>query len=131
MQAKLRTTIAFIAGRIITGLGILSLYDHLQSKYVSFEGSVTPSYIKIFSNDRGCYTAGPGEENVFDLYDYGAGHLIDLQINGNKFVGYDDYTPCRFHGEVYGDEITFYDDGEQKTFTFSFSSRIFQLRPPP
>ncbi len=36
MQAKLRTTIAFIAGRIITGLDILSLYDHLQSKSVSF-----------------------------------------------------------------------------------------------
>ena len=121
MQPKLRTTIAFIAGRIITGLDTLSIYDHLQSKSVSFEASVTPTNIKVFSNDRGCYTAGPREENVFDLYDYGAQHLIDLQIDGNKFTGYDDYTPCHFSGEVNGDEISFYDDGEKKTFTFSFS----------
>lgn len=121
MQPKLRTTIAFIAGRLITGLDTTSIYDHLQAKSVTFDGSVTPSFIKIFSNDRGCYTAGPGEENVFDLYDYGAGHLIDLEIKGNEFKGYDDYTPCHFRGEVKGDEISFYDDGEEKTFSFSFN----------
>jgi hypothetical protein len=121
MQPKLRTTIAFIAGRFITGLNTSSIYDHLQSKSVSFEASVTPNYVKVFSNDRGCYTAGPCEDNILDLYDFGAGHLIDLQINGNKFKGYDDYTPCHFSGEVNGDEISFYDDGEEKTFTFSFN----------
>ena len=119
MQPKLRTTIAYIAGRIITGLDTLSIYDHLQAKFVSFEASVTPSYIKIFNTDRGCYTAGPREGNVFDLYDFGHQHLVDLQINGNTFNGWDDLTPCHFSGEVNGEDISFYDDGESKTFFFS------------
>jgi hypothetical protein len=120
MQPKLRTTIAYIAGRIITGLDTSSIYDHLQSKSVSFEASISPSYVKIFSNDRGCYTAGPREENILDLYDFGHGHLIDLQINGNTFKGWDDLTPCSFNGEVKGEDISFYDDYESKTFHFSF-----------
>jgi hypothetical protein len=44
MQPKLRTTIAYIAGRIITGLDTSSIYDHLQSKSVSFEGTISPSF---------------------------------------------------------------------------------------
>ncbi len=120
MQPKLRTTIAYIAGRIITGLDTVSIYDHLQSKSVSFEATISPSYVKIFSNDRGCYTAGPREENILDLYDFGHGHLIDLQINGNAFKGWDDLTPCAFSGEVNGADISFYDDYESKTFYFSF-----------
>jgi hypothetical protein len=120
MQPKLRPTIAFIAGRIITGLNTLSIYDHLQSKSVSFEGSISPTYVNIFSSDRGCYTAGPREENALGLYDYGHGHVIELEINGNRFKGYDEFTPCHFSGEVNGEDISFYDDGESKTFYFSF-----------
>jgi hypothetical protein len=120
MQPKLRTTIAYIAGRIITGLNTSSIYDHLQSKSVSFEGSVSPNYINIFNHNRGCYTAGPGEGNIYDLYDFGHGHLVDLQINGKTFKGWDDLTPCHFSGEVNGADISFYDDGESKTFLFSF-----------
>ena len=120
MQPKLRPTIAYIAGRIITGLDTSSIYDHLQSKSVSFEGTISPSFINIFSNDRGCYTAGPREENILDLYDFGYLHLIDLQIDGNTFTGWDDLTPGGFSGEVNGDDISFYDDGESKTFYFSF-----------
>jgi hypothetical protein len=120
MQPNLRTTIAFIAGRIITGRNTLSIYDHLQSKSVSFEGTISPSFVNIFNTDRGCYTAGPREENICDLYDFGHQHLVDLQINGNEFTGWDDLTPCRFSGEVKGDDISFYDDGESKTFHFSF-----------
>jgi hypothetical protein len=119
MQPKLRTTIAFIAGRIITGLDTSSIYDHLQSKTVSFEGTISPTFINIFSNDRGCYTAGPGEENIFDLYDFGHQHLVDLQISGSTFTGWDDLTPCAFRGEVNGEDISFYDAGESKTFYFS------------
>ena len=96
MQPKLRTTIAYIAGRIITGLDTSSVYDHLQSKSVSFEASIGPSYVKIFNSDRGCYTAGHREENILDLYDFGHGHLIDLQIDGNEFKGWDDLTPLSF-----------------------------------
>jgi hypothetical protein len=121
MQLKQRTGIAFIAGRIITGLDTLSIYDHLQAKSVSFEGSITPTFINIFDCDRGCYTAGQAEENAFYLYDFGGLHLIDLKINGNKFEGYDDFTTCCFSGEVNGDEISFYDEGESQTFIFSFN----------
>jgi len=120
MQPNLRTTIAFIAGRIITGRNTLSIYDHLQSKSVSFEGTISPSFVNIFNTDRGCYTAGPREENICDLYDFGYLHLIDLQIDGNTFTGWDDLTPGRFSGEVNGDDISFYDGGESKTFYFSF-----------
>ncbi len=119
MQPKLRTTIAYIAGRVITGLDTLSIYDHLQDKTVRFEASVTASYIKIFNTDRGCYTAGPREENVFDLYDFGHQHLVDLQIDGDTFRGWDDLASCHFSGEVNGEDISFYDDGESKTFFFS------------
>ncbi len=120
MQPKLRTTVAYIAGRIITGLDALSIYDHFQSKAVRFEATLGPRYVKVFNDDRGCYTAGPGEANCFDLYDLGHGHSIELEICGNTFKGYDDLAPCHFSGEVNGDEIAFYDDGEEKTFYFSF-----------
>jgi hypothetical protein len=61
MQPKLRTTIAYIAGRIITGLDTSSIYDHLQSKSVSFEGTITPSFVNIFNNERGVILPDPGK----------------------------------------------------------------------
>src|SRR5512136_618037 len=103
MQPKLRPTIAYIAGRIITGLDTSSIYDHLQSKSISFEGTITPSFVNIFNNDRGCYTAGPREENILDLYDFGHLHLVDLQIEGNTFTGWDDLTSSHYSGEVNGE----------------------------
>lgn len=120
MQPKLRTTIAFIAGRVITGVERSSIYDPLQGKSVHFETTLSPNYIKVFSLDRGCYTAGPMEANVFDLYDFGHQHLIDLQISGNTFKGWDDLASCHFSGEVNGEDVSFCDEGEAKTFLFSF-----------
>lgn len=120
MQPKLRTTIAFIAGRMITGVERSSIYDPLQDKSVHFETTLSPNYIKVFNLDRGCYTAGPMEGNVFDLYDFGHQHLVDLQISGNTFQGWDDLASCRFSGEVNGDDVSFHDEGEAKTFRFSF-----------
>ncbi len=120
MQPKLRTTVAYIAGRIITGLETSTIHDHLEARTVSFEGHVTQASINVFSTDRGCYTTGAGEGNIFGLYDFGHGHVIDLEIDGNRFEGWDDLTPCRFSGEVTGSDISFYDDGDSKTFYFSF-----------
>ena len=120
MQPKLRTTIAFIAGRVITGQDRSSIFDHLQGKSVQFEATVSPNYINVFNADRGCYTAGPMEGNILDLYDFGHQHLVDLQIRGYTFEGWDDLASCRFSGEVNGEDISFYDDGEGKTFLFSF-----------
>ncbi len=120
MQPKQRTMVAYVVGRLINGLEQTFIYDPLQSKSVHFEGTVSPTFVKIFDNDRGCYTSGPGEDNVFGLYDYGHGSLIELQIVGNTFKGYDELAPCHFSGEVNGEDISFYDDGEGKTFSFSF-----------
>ena len=120
MQPKLRTTIAFIAGRVITGRELSSIYDHLQGKSVQFESTFSPNYISVFNADRGCYTAGPMEGGILDLYDYGHQHLIDLQISGRTFKGWDDLASCGFSGEVNGEEISFLDDGEGQAFTFSF-----------
>jgi len=120
MQPKQRTTIAFIAGRMISGGQRSSLYDHQQGKSVHFETTLSPNYIKVFDLDRGCYTAGPMEGNVLDLYDFGHQHLIDLQISGNTFRGWDDLASCHFSGEVSGDDVSFHDEGEAMTFHFSF-----------
>ena len=121
MQTKLRTCIAFIAGRLITGLEATSIYDHGQSKSVRFEGPVSPAFIKVYDHDRECYTSGGGEACAYELFDFGYQHHIDLRTNGNTFEGYEDYTPSLFRGEVNGSEISFYDDNESKTFLFSLS----------
>jgi hypothetical protein len=121
MQTKLRTCIAFIAGRLITGLEVTSIYDHGQAKSVRFEGPVGRAFIKIYDHDRECYTSGGSAEGTVELFDFGYQHHIDLRTDGNTFEGYEDYTPSLFRGEVNGSEISFYDDNESQTFLFSLT----------
>jgi hypothetical protein len=118
MHPKLRTCIAYVAGRLISGREASSIYDNLQSKIICIEGQVTAENVKIFDQDRGCYLSGLGDGKAFELYDFGGMYYVELIIDGNSFEGYDHGTPSLFKGEIKGDEITVYDDGESKYFSF-------------
>ncbi|MEN6465775.1 MAG: hypothetical protein ABFD62_11400 [Syntrophaceae bacterium] len=118
MHPKLRTCIAYVAGRLISGRDATSIYDKSQAKDIFIEGPVTPASVKVFDRDRGCYLSGLGDENAYELYDFGGMYYVELIVTGNTFEGYDHGTPSLFKGEMNGDDITMYDDAFSETFSF-------------
>lgn len=118
MHPGLRTCIASIAGRIISGRDSSAIFDNHQEKLIRIEGEVTPENVKVFDQDRGCYLSGLGDGKALELYDFGGMYYVELVIDGNRFEGYDHGTPCLFKGEISGDEITVYDDAESRNFSF-------------
>ncbi len=118
MHPKLRTCIAYVAGRLITGRVASSIYDKSQARDIGIDGDVTQDSVKVFDQDRGCYLSGLGDKNSYELYDFGGMYYIELIISGNSFEGYDHGTPGLFKGEMNGDEITMYDDAFSASFSF-------------
>jgi hypothetical protein len=118
MHPKLRTCIAYVAGRLITGREASSIHDKSQAKDIGIEGVVTPDQVKVFDGDRGCYLSGLGDGKAFELYDFGGMYYVELVLDGNSFEGYDHGTPSLFKGEMKGDEIALYDDAFSETYRF-------------
>lgn len=118
MHPQLRTCIAYVAGRLISGRDSSAIFDNVQGKLIQIEGKVTAEDVKVFDQDRGCYLSGLGDGKAFELYDFGGMYYVELIINGNSFEGYDHGTPSLFKGDIKGDEISVFDDGEYKYFTF-------------
>lgn len=120
MHPKLRTCIAYVAGRLISGRNSSYIYDNSQAKLNCIEGQVSADNVKVFDQDRGCYLSGLGDGKAFELYDFGGMHYVELVLDGNSFEGYDHGTPSLFTGRIKGDEITIFDDGASKCFSFVF-----------
>jgi hypothetical protein len=110
-----RACVAFVAARLISGLGSSSVYDYSQSRHISIDGSVDQNQVSVYDYDRRCHFGG----SPSSLYDYGRRAHVSLDISGRSFSGYDHGDRHHFSGTVTGNSISFYDFGEARYFNYS------------
>ena len=102
MKTNGRAAIAYIAGRLVTGLNSNAIFDYSQSKYIQIAGTVTPAQVQVFDYELGAHISGSGNGTNFSLFNYGESSHIALTITQRNFRGYDYGTGSHFQGNVSG-----------------------------
>lgn len=120
MNESVRRSVAYIAGRAITGRRASSIYDYSSSKYVNFSGEVSDQRVSVYDFDASCHISGSKARDRFSLYHYGTSGHIDLSLKPQgKFSGFDYGSGSHFDGTVKGKSISLYDYGSGKYFEYS------------
>ena len=114
MKPHIRHTIAYIAGRLITGKASLSLYDYSAGKYVFFTGSVEGNNISLYDHDRCAHIKG----DLGNIHFYGDGCGVKVDIRGSNFDGYDFCGSGHFTGNAYGNLVCIYDYASAGYFNY-------------
>ena len=97
-----RTRIAYIAGRLITGKRIASLYDFNNLSHIEIESLPDAACLTEFDCKHKDYaSASHGRYKYW--FCCTKDHAIDLSIKGNTFVGKITGSTAYFIGNVRGD----------------------------
>jgi hypothetical protein len=120
MTESVRRSIAYIAGRAITGQSASSIYDYTRGKHSNFSGEVSSSRVSVYDFDARCHITGTRSRAKFSLYHHGVHSHIDLIITkDSNFSGYDYESKSHFSGKVSGLSIQLYDFSLSQYFNYS------------
>ena len=116
MESHTRRAIAYVAGRLINEESRSSIYDYSESKYTNFGGNVSWSSVSIFDYEQSCYISGSST----NLYHYGDGHYVTLNVEGGQFSGFDYRSGTYFSGRASGRSLYIYDYDTSRYYQYSF-----------
>jgi hypothetical protein len=121
MNHEIRACVASIAGHLITGKRIHSLYDYSRYSHIEVSGLIGDEKVQELSPARRSQTAGSGGTKY--RYCCSNGCFIDLTVKGNTFIGYVRERSYFFAGNVRGESIYLFDHGESSHFTYRINGR--------
>jgi hypothetical protein len=115
-----RTRIAYIAGRLITGKHIASLYDF--NDLLQVEIASLPDADCLTEFDAKHKESAAGRTGKYKYWvDCKKDHAIDLSINGSTFMGRITGSTACFLGNVRGDLIYIYDHEDSLHLNYRIS----------
>ena len=120
MKQYNRTRIAYIAGRLITGKRIASLYDFNDLSQIEIASLPDADCLTEFDGEYKDYAAG-GYGKYKYWFDCKKDHAIDLSINGSTFMGRITGSTACFLGNVRGDLIHIYDHEDSLHLNYRIS----------
>jgi hypothetical protein len=109
-----RRGVAYILGRMASGLSSSILYDYASGASHHFNG-IAGDKVNVYDVTRKCFFGGSRAE----LYDFGTETYIKIKVAGNRFAGLDCESNCRFSGTVTSNMIRFFDEETLKHYEFS------------
>jgi stress-induced morphogen len=109
MQAGQRAAIAYIAGRLVTGVDARSVFDRAARETKRYSGAVSEHQVDIFDYQRQHHVAGDVIGDTVELYDYASDTHLLCRLAGNQFMGLDQASRHRYAGWVQGSRISLYD----------------------
>jgi hypothetical protein len=120
MKSYTHACIAYIVGRLIAGKDVTSIYDYARSCEIDITGLPDERCLKSFSCINWSFmTHSP---HIFRYqFSCKAGHLIDLSVKGNTFIGYVRDNASHFMGKVTGDAVYLYDQEKATHFNYRIS----------
>jgi hypothetical protein len=111
MQTDVSALVAYVAGRLVTGKSSGGVYDYGQGRHVSISGRVDSNQVAVHDYATGSSFGGSGARGQFNLYHYGYGRSVTIQVSGHRFTGHDYGAGSSFSGTVSGQNISLYDYG--------------------
>jgi hypothetical protein len=117
MRPSAHACVAYIAGRLISGRKILSLYDYAQSCDIDISNLPRAEELSSFDYISWSHMAKSSGISKFK-YNLGAGNHIDISIKGNTFIVYMTEETAHFMGTVRGDTVYIYDHKSSAHFNF-------------
>ena len=120
MKINNRTRIAYIAGRLITGKRIASLYDFNNLSHIEIGSLPDADCLTEFDCKHKDYAAAnPGRYKYW--FCCKKDYSIDLSIKGNTFMGKITGSTAHFVGNVRGDLIHIYDHEDSLHLNYRIS----------
>ena len=95
------------------------MYDFSAPKHINVDGTVQASHVDVYDYELWCHFGGSGNNGIFELYDYGGSHHIELKIQGASFEGYHYGASCHFSGNVNGNDISLFDYRSGSHFNYN------------
>ncbi|MHB8882294.1 MAG: hypothetical protein ACYC69_12405 [Thermodesulfovibrionales bacterium] len=113
-------SIAYIAGRLISGRDIVSLYDYNRACSIDIPSLPVAEEKTGFDYVSWSHMkSGAGISKY--KYDLGANKQINISIKGSTFIVYMQGNATHFMGTVRGDTIYIYDQTSAGHFNFRMS----------
>jgi len=111
VDAATRALVAFIAGRLITGVETWAVTDHDRKRKVFLDGSFEGGEIKIYSHERHNYISGVGEDGRYVLFqhDGAGGCTLTIDLDQAAFTGHQQQSGFHFFGNVCNRTVRLYD----------------------
>lgn len=125
MKYHIHAYIAFIAGRLITGKRIATLYDFSRLQHIDITSLPDAESLKEFDRAHQDYIPGYSSGCTYK-YTTSTGHYIDLSFNGNTFIGHVSGSSAYFVGNVRGDSIYIFDHEESSHVNYRISGCIVE-----
>lgn len=120
MKGYNHVCIAYIVGRLIAGKDVTSIYDYARSCEIDISALPDERCLKSFSSINWSYMNN--SPSIFRYqFSCSAGHLINLSVKGNTFIGYVRDSSTHFMGKVRGDAVYLYDHTEAAHFNYRIS----------
>jgi len=121
-----RIRIAYIAGRLITGRCIATLFDCNSRTQIEIDSLPDACGLREFDLK---YRDNSGLNGSTCHCQYGCEkkHSIDLTIKGNTFIGYITGSSAIFMGNVRGDSIYIFDREDSLNLQYRISGCIVDL----
>lgn len=126
MEDNTRTSIAYIAGRLISGKSIAFLYDYARSRRIDITSIPYAHSLTQFTYARRSSLSLAPRGNRY-RYFLGDDGFIDLTVNGNAFIGYFRTNASDFVGKLRGDSIYLYDHEESAHFNYRIFGCVLEL----
>jgi hypothetical protein len=118
-----RTRIAYIAGHLITGKRIASLYDFNELSQIEIASLPDADCLSEFGCKYKDNAAGRQGKYKY-WFDCKKDHAIDLSINGSTFMGRITGSTACFLGTVRGDLIYIYDHEDSLHLNYRISECV-------
>ncbi len=125
MKAVTRASIAYIAGRLISGKNITSLYDYSRSEYIDLCSLPDADRLREINYVQRGYVSVVSSKNGYQ-YSCHDGNSIEISVNGSSFIGHIRESALHFCGNVRGNNIYLYDLKNSSHFNFRISGCVIE-----
>jgi hypothetical protein len=119
MRAHTRRAVAFIAGRLISAERSDTVEDVSDGRRYRFAGNLESGRVDIRDGSLGCPITGTGRDSTYELFHGLNRQLIKLDLEGDRFSGYDYDSLNGFTGRVSGRSVSLYDNELHRSFSFT------------
>jgi hypothetical protein len=109
MLPHVRLAVAYIAGRLVSGIASCNVFDHLRPGSVGMSGQCSSAKVHVFDYENSCFIEGRLLGTGYQLFHHGERCHVQMNVNGNMFEGFDFGSSRAFNGKMEGRTVALFD----------------------